>query len=74
MNRDTKLAAGMSTYFLVCLLAMVWPGAAIANRIEPTILGLPFFFFWYVAWVLLVFLGCLILYRLKYGGRSEGDS
>lgn len=70
MERRKKVIVGMSIYFLVCTLAMIWPGAVVANRIEPIILGLPFLFFWYVAWVFLVFVGTLILYRLEYGGRD----
>lgn len=70
MDRQKKIAIGMGIYFLICTLAMIWPGAAIANRIEPMILGLPFFFFWYVAWVFMVFVGTVILYRLEHGGKS----
>ncbi len=69
MDRQRKIALGMGLYFLVCTIAMIWPGAVVANRIEPMILGLPFFFFWYVLWVFLVFLGCVVLYRLEYRGR-----
>jgi hypothetical protein len=70
LDRQNKIAMGMGIYFLVCTLAMIWPGAVVANRIEPMILGLPFFFFWYVVWVFMVFVGCVILYRLEYGGRE----
>lgn len=70
MSRHRKIVIGMSTYFLICTLAMIWPGAVIANRIEPMILGLPFMFFWYVAWVFMVFIGTVILYRLEFGGRK----
>ena len=70
MGRRKKIIIGMSIYFLVCTLAMIWPGAVVANRIEPMILGLPFLFFWYVAWAFMVFLGTLILYRLEYGGKD----
>ena len=70
MDRQSKIAVGMGIYFLVCTLAMILPGAVVANRIEPMILGLPFFFFWYVMWVFMVFVGCVILYRLEYGGRE----
>ncbi len=70
MERRKKIIVGMSIYFLVCTLAMIWPGAVIANRIEPMILGLPFLFFWYVAWVFMVFIGTLILYRLEFGGKD----
>ncbi|CAN5552402.1 hypothetical protein BH24ACT22_BH24ACT22_21050 [soil metagenome] len=70
MQRKRRIIVGMSIYFLVCTLAMIWPGAVVANRIEPMILGLPFLFFWYVAWVFMVFLGTLILYRLEFGGKD----
>lgn len=70
MQRRRKIIIGMSIYFLVCTLAMIWPGAVVANRIEPMILGLPFMFFWYVAWVFMVFVGTVILYRLEYGGKD----
>ena len=70
MRRRKKIIVVMSIYFLVCTLAMIWPGAVVANRIEPMILGLPFLFFWYVAWTFMVFLGTLILYRLEFGGKD----
>ncbi len=70
MQRRRKIIIGMSIYFLVCTLAMIWPGAVVANRIEPMILGLPFLFFWYVAWAFMVFLGTLILYCLEFGGKD----
>ena len=70
MSRHKKIVIGMSIYFFICTLAMIWPGAVIANRIEPFVLGLPFFFFWYVLWVFVVFVGTLILYRLEFGGKD----
>lgn len=42
---------------------MIWPGALVANRIEPMVIGLPFFMFWYVAWVFVLFVGLVIAYR-----------
>ena len=69
MSRHRKIVIGMSIYFLICTLAMIWPGAVVANRIEPMILGLPFLFFWYVAWVFMVFIGTLLLYWLEFGGK-----
>ncbi len=70
LDRGNKIALGMGLYFLVCTLAMIWPGAVIANRIEPMIFGLPFLFFWYVLWVFMVFIGTVILYRLEHGGEE----
>jgi hypothetical protein len=31
---------------IVLLLAGLWPVIAVVNRIEPTVLGLPFLLFW----------------------------
>ncbi|OAZ91537.1 DUF3311 domain-containing protein [Halomonas sp. G11] len=62
-SRPTFPSRLMLIYFAICALAMVWPGALIANRIEPMIIGLPFFLFWYVAWVFALFVGLVIAYR-----------
>jgi hypothetical protein len=70
LDRERKITLVMGAYFLVCTLAMIWPGAVIANRIEPMIFGLPFLFFWYVLWVFMVFVGTVILYRLEHGGEE----
>lgn len=51
-------------YALACLGAMTWPGyAKFGNSIEPYVLGLPFSFFWVVAWVVATFLVLLIYYN-----------
>jgi len=48
LGRARLLVAG---YFVAMLLAVVWPGAVPASRVEPVILGLPFAFFWPALWV-----------------------
>lgn len=58
-------------YFALCFLAQIWPLAGVANRIEPRILGLPFFLSWYVIWVFLIFLGLLVLYRTSLDARPR---
>ncbi|MCA0918247.1 DUF3311 domain-containing protein [Halomonas denitrificans] len=64
MKHSTGMPSkGLLLYFVLCTLAMVWPGALIANRIDPIILGMPFFMFWYVAWVFALFVGLVIAYR-----------
>ncbi|UYF98879.1 DUF3311 domain-containing protein [Halomonas sp. GD1P12] len=64
MNYHPKLPPRWTLiYFSICTLAMVWPGALIANRIEPFVLGLPFFIFWYVAWVFALFVGFALAYQ-----------
>ncbi|MBF8999928.1 DUF3311 domain-containing protein [Vibrio sp. CAIM 722] len=55
----------MMLYFLICTLAMIWPGATLANRIEPMILGLPFYLFWYLAWLMVTFIGLVICFRTE---------
>ena len=42
---------------------MTWPGyATFGNRIEPYVFGLPFSFFWVVAWVVATFV-VLVIYH-----------
>ena len=65
MSRPALPPKSMLIYFGVCTLAMVWPGALIANRIEPMVLGLPFFIFWYVLWIFILVVGLVIAYRLE---------
>lgn len=62
-SRPSLPSRGLLIYFAICALAMVWPGALVANRIEPMIIGLPFFLFWYVAWVFALFVGLVVAYR-----------
>lgn len=52
----------MGSYFGICFLAQIWPVALVANRVEPRVLGLPFLFFWYVAWTGAIFFGLVLLY------------
>lgn len=50
------------SYFTICMLAFIWPLALIANTVEPTIGGFPFFFAWFIAWVLFIFVGSVAMY------------
>ncbi|MET3576135.1 DUF3311 domain-containing protein [Bhargavaea ullalensis] len=43
----------------------------LANKIEPYVLGLPFFMFWIVLWMVLSSLIMWIVYRLEYGRKEE---
>jgi len=61
-------------YFGLCFLAQIWPLAGAANRIEPQIAGLPFFLSWYVIWVLLIFVGLLLLYRMSSGTPTRREA
>ncbi len=59
-----------AVYAVICLGAMTWPGyAKFGNSIEPYVLGLPFSFFWVVAWVGATFVVLLIYHNTgKKGG------
>lgn len=61
----------ITLHFTVCTLAMIWPGALIANRIEPTVFGLPFLFFWYILWMLVLFVGMWLAYLKRHGGGRD---
>lgn len=70
MKDKNKINIALALCYLVCVLAMIWPGAMIANRIEPMIFGFPFMFAWYIAWIFILFLGFLIAY-LAENKRAE---
>lgn len=38
-------------FFLAYAVALTYPGLVPFNRIRPSVLGLPFVFFWVAAWV-----------------------
>jgi hypothetical protein len=40
-------------FFVLYTIALTYPGALVANRIEPLVFGLPFIMFWVVLWVVL---------------------
>ena len=51
-----------------------WPIGVLANRIEPLVLGLPFYFFW--TWVLvpiIVFIN-MALYAIYSGKKDESGA
>lgn len=59
-------------YLLLLVVMLTWPGYAwIGNRMEPTILGLPFSLAWNVGWALITFV-VLTLYELSR--HQEGES
>ncbi|WPC73207.1 DUF3311 domain-containing protein [Vibrio porteresiae] len=64
-NRQLPMHPLMMLYFAVCALAMIWPGATLANKIEPMVMGLPFFLFWYLAWLMVTFVGLIICYKTE---------
>ena len=70
MQNKMPMHPAMIVYFLVCVLALIWPGATIANRIDPMIMGLPFFIFWTLVWLFMCFIGLVICYNIE-GGETK---
>lgn len=56
------------TIFIVVMglafLPTIFPVFALANRVEPFVFGLPFSFFWVVAWILIVFALLVFMYLI----------
>ncbi len=69
MNKK-RIALVMGMYFLICLLAIIWPVVSFVNFVYPLVLGLPFLMFWYVLWNLMVVIGLVITYWWEYSGEK----
>jgi Protein of unknown function (DUF3311) len=50
MNRRS-IRAFAWTFFVVNLLAVVWPGLVPFNRVRPLVLGMPFVMVWLAGWL-----------------------
>lgn len=48
----------------LAFLPTIFPVFAVANRVEPFVFGLPFSFFWVVAWILIVFSLLVVMYLM----------
>lgn len=61
-------------FIAMCFSVSIW------DRINPMILGLPFNFFWLLAWIVLTAICMSAVYRLeasrtsKASGRSQSES
>jgi hypothetical protein len=60
-------------FFIICFLFQVFPLEEVANRPTPIVLGMPFLMFWITMWIVIEFIGLIILYYLDVikGGESE---
>lgn len=56
-------------FFVVALLALIWPGLALVSSPTPFVLGLPLSLAWIIAWLVLLFFG---LVRLFISDIREG--
>lgn len=60
MNRALVVIAFV--YFIAMAVFVTFPGVSVANRVEPYILGLPFFLAWFMGWII----GSLVIFYLLY--------
>lgn len=58
-RQDTAIAV----LGVVLLVALTFPGYALANRVDPILLGMPFGMFWIVLWIVLGGLALLFIHR-----------
>jgi hypothetical protein len=47
------IRTGVSAFFVLYLLAVIWPGALLFRHAEPLILGVPNSLFWPALWIIL---------------------
>jgi len=62
------------TWFTLMLLAVIWPGAVPAARVDPLVLGLPFSFAWPALWVAASVPVLWALDRVEGRNREGGPS
>jgi TRAP-type C4-dicarboxylate transport system permease small subunit len=67
-----RIYRGVLIFFAIIFLAMVWPVVSFFSRVEPLILGLPFFLF-YLA-ILLVGSFLVLLWLFLWEGRTGSSA
>lgn len=58
-------------FFVLALVALIWPGLAVVSGPAPLVIGLPLPLVWIIAWLVLLFLVLIRLYRSDT--REERD-
>ncbi|MEK5391384.1 DUF3311 domain-containing protein [Margalitia sp. FSL K6-0131] len=56
---------------LIPFLMLIFPLFELGNRATPIVLGLPFSFFWVILWIIITFVGLIILY--KFDPKKDGE-
>ena len=59
-----SIAVGLIPFTAMCFSVSLW------DRIRPTVLGLPFNFFWLILWTLLTPLVMWVAYRIEVPSNS----
>lgn len=68
------LRAGVAGFFVLYLLAVIWPGALLFKRAEPFILGLPGSLFWPALWIILGGIALAILDRAETLAEQQAEA
>jgi len=69
-SKQKKSAIFWVLFFTVVFLANIWPLYLVANSATPFVLGLPFSMFWIILWIVIGFIGLLVMYRSEYGEKK----
>ena len=73
---DTHLASPSRRHRWLALLPVLHAlaGVTVANRVQPFVLGLPFFMAWTIAGMLLTALVMAAIYRLDPANRGDAEA
>ena len=73
---DTPLASPSRRHRWLALLPVLHAlaGVTVANRVQPFVLGLPFFMAWTIAGMLLTALVMAAIYRLDPANRGDAEA
>jgi hypothetical protein len=63
--------AGVAGFFVLYLLAVIWPGALLFRKAEPFIAGVPYALFWPALWIILGGVALAILDRAESRAERE---
>ncbi len=70
-NKQKTVTQAYVAFLIVLFLAMTFPVYALANRVFPLVLGLPFGLFWIVLIEVIAFVVLCGFYRYEYGGGDR---
>lgn len=72
-NKKKKVAKAYTFFLIIIFLLMTFPVYAIANRVFPLMLGLPFGLFWIVLMEVAAFFVLFCFYRYEYGRGEDHE-
>ncbi len=64
-SRGASAAARAFVYALFLIIVVITLWVPFYNRIEPSIGGIPFFYWFQIAWIVVTAIATVVAYRLK---------